>query len=296
MLLKYINDKSLEYFRDFFWKKLKMRVGIQGIKGSFHHIVATQYFGEHIELVPSLSFSEMPNLLHSKKAEVLVMAIENSIAGAILPNYALVDDHELAICGEYHLPIHHNLMALQGQKIADIKEVYSHPMALLQCHQFFKTYPHIKLIEDKDTATVAQRIQEKKLKNVGAIASTLAAKTYGLHILASEIQTIKNNATRFFILTNTQNKNSVSANKASIKFIASHKTGSLAEVLGVLSKHHLNLSKIQSMPVIATPWKYAFFADFTFENYADYYNAIKEVCSKVESIKILGEYSKNKRS
>lgn len=272
-----------------------MRVAIQGIKGSFHHIVAEQYFGKNIDLIECLSFSEMPELLHSKKAEVVIMAIENSIAGAILPNYALIDDYKLTICGEHHLPIHHNLMALEGQKLEDIKEVYSHPMALLQCHQFFKDYPHIKLIEDKDTAVVAKRIHEQQLKGVAAIASSLAAETYELEILASEIQTIKENATRFFIITKSENKSSVSANKASIKFITSDESGSLAEVLTILADHNLNLSKIQSMPVIETPWKYAFFADFIFKSYADYYNAIHKVQEKVEMLQVLGEYNKGKR-
>ena len=272
-----------------------MKVAIQGIRGSFHHIVAEQYFGQNIDLIECLSFSEMPNLLHKKIAEVVIMAIENSIAGAILPNYALIDEYQLTICGEHHLPIHHNLMGLKGQKIEDIKEVYSHPMALLQCHKFFKQYPHIKLIEDADTAIVAKRIQDNKLEGVGAIASKLASKTYNLKVIVPEIQTIKENATRFFILTNSESKNSVSANKASIKFITSHKAGSLAEVLTILAKHNLNLSKIQSMPVIDTPWKYAFFADFVFDSYADYYNAINEVKGKVETLKVLGEYNKGKR-
>ena len=175
-----------------------MRVAIQGIKGSFHHIVAEQYFGKNIDLIECLSFTEMPELLKQDKAEVLIMAIENSIAGAILPNYALIDDYKLAISGEHYLPIHHNLMVFNGQNIADIKEVYSHPMALLQCHKFFKEYPHIKLIEDKDTASVAKRIHDNKLLGVGAIASTLAAEIYDLTIIAPEIQTIKDNATRFF--------------------------------------------------------------------------------------------------
>ena len=221
-----------------------MKVAIQGIKGSFHHIVAEEYFGKNIDLVECMSFGEMPNLLYNKKAEVIVMAIENSIAGAILPNYALIDDHKLAICGEFYLPIHHNLMALEGQKIEDITEVYSHPMALLQCRKFFEDYPHIKLIEDTDTASVAKRIQDKKLNGVAAIASSLAAEIYNLQIIA---------------------------------------------------QHRLNLSKIQSMPVIETPWKYAFFADFVFDSYADYYNALDEVKEKTEALKILGEYSKSKR-
>ena len=272
-----------------------MKVAIQGIKGSFHHIVAESYFGKNIDLIECLSFSEMPKLLHTKKAEVIIMAIENTIAGAILPNYALIDTNNLTICGEHHLPIHHNLMVLNGQKIEDIKEVYSHPMALLQCHEFFKKHPHIKLIEDKDTADVARRIQENQLKGIGAIASKMAAEIYDLTILAPNIQTIKENSTRFFILTKSENKSSVSANKASIKFITGHKEGSLAEVLTILANHELNLSKIQSMPIIDKPWSYAFFADFIFKNYANYYNALNEVKDKVEILQILGEYNKGKR-
>lgn len=275
--------------------KIKMKVAIQGIKGSFHHIVAEQFFGKNIDLLECMSFSEMPDLLHRKKADVLIMAIENTIAGAILPNYALIDDEKLTISGEFHLPIQHNLMVLNGEHIEDIKEVYSHPMALLQCHKFFKQYPHIKLIEDKDTASVAKRIYDKKLKGVGAIASELAAEIYDLTILATSIQTIKKNATRFFILNNEENKNAVSANKASIKFITSDETGSLATVLTILAKHHINLTKIQSMPVIQTPWKYAFFADFIFNSYTDYLNAMNEIKGKVEMLKIIGEYTKSRR-
>ena len=192
-----------------------MKVAIQGVRGSFHHIVAEQYFGKNIDLVECLSFSEMPAVLEADKDSVMIMAIENSIAGALLPNYALIDAHKLTICGEHYLPIHHHLMALKGQKITEIKEVYSHPMALLQCHHFFKEHPHIRLIEDKDTASVARRIHEQQLTGVGAIASDLAADIYDLEILATEIQTIKNNATRFFIVTKTGNSKVVSANKAS---------------------------------------------------------------------------------
>jgi len=272
-----------------------MKVAIQGVKGSFHHIVAEQYFGESIDLVECLLFSEMPDLLINNKADVLIMAIENSIAGAILPNYALIDENQLNICGEHHLPIHHNLMGVTGQTIEDINEVYSHPMALLQCRKFFKKYPHIKLIEDKDTAEVAKRIEAKNLKGIGAIASDLAAKTYNLEILATEIQTINDNATRFFILKNDIPDKSIVANKASIKFAANNDAGSLAEILGILAKYGLNLTKIQSMPIIDTPWKYAFFVDFTFSNYNGYVKAMKEVKGKVVSMKILGEYTKSKR-
>ncbi|MBS9766662.1 MAG: prephenate dehydratase [Flavobacteriaceae bacterium] len=271
-----------------------MKVAIQGIKGAFHHIVAEQYFGKNIDLVECMSFSEMPIRLENGEADVLIMAIENSIAGAILPNYALIDEYNLTISGEYYLPVQHHLMAIKGQKIEDIKEVYSHPMALLQCHQFFKQYPHIKLVEDKDTAFSAKRVAEKGEKGVGVIASSEASKIYDLPILFSDIQTIKDNYTRFFVLTNSKDKTSVSANKASIKFQVGHQAGSLAEVLTIFAEHQLNLSKIQSMPVIEMPWKYAFFADFTFSSYADYYDVMNKIKPKVEQLQILGEYQEMK--
>ncbi len=271
-----------------------MKVAIQGIKGSFHHIVAEAYFGKNVELVECMSFGEMPVRLENREADVLIMAIENSIAGAILPNYALIDTYNLTINGEFYLPIEHHLLTVGEQKIEDIKEVYSHPMALLQCHQFFKQYPHIKLIEDKDTAFAAKRIAEKGEKGIAVIASSQAAEIYSLSVLFSNIQTIKNNYTRFFVLTNSKDKTSVSANKASIKFQVGHQAGSLAEVLTIFAEHQLNLSKIQSMPVIETPWKYAFFADFTFGSYADYYDVINKIEEKVEQLQILGEYQEKK--
>ncbi len=272
-----------------------MKVAIQGIKGSFHHIVAESYFSKDVELEECLSFSEMPKLLKANKVDALVMAIENSIAGAILPNYALIDKHHLEIIGEYHLSIHQNLMALKGQSIEDIKEVYSHPMAILQCAKFFENYPHIKLIEDKDTAEVAKRIHDKKLKGIGAIASSLAAEIYELEIVAAEIQTIKNNATRFFILDQKAAMKNTNANKASIRFTASHEVGSLGQILTEFGNNNVNLSKIQSMPVIDQPWKYAFFADLVFDDYNDYQTSLKNIASKVKTLKILGEYTKSKR-
>lgn len=271
-----------------------MKIGIQGIKGSFHHIAAEHYFGKNIDLVECDTFGQMPNLLKEKKVDVLVMAIENSIAGAILPNYALIDACELNICGEYYLPIRHNLMALKGQKIAEIREVHSHPMALLQCQKFLKTLPHIKIVEDIDTAYVAKKIKEEKIKGVAAIASTLASKLYELEILASNIQTININATRFFILNTSLNFTPEQADKASVKFITKNESGSLAEVLGILSKYDLNLSKIQSLPIIDKPWKYAFFVDFSFNNITNYKEAIEEIKEKVVRLKILGLYIKSK--
>ncbi|MDT0553486.1 prephenate dehydratase [Urechidicola vernalis] len=272
-----------------------MKVAIQGIKGSFHHIVAKSYFSEEIELVECMTFSEMPKLLVSGKVDALIMAIENSIAASILPNYALIDQYQLNIIGEYHLNIAQNLMCLKGQNIEDIKEVYSHPMALLQCAKFFENYPHIKLIEDKDTAEVARRIHENKLSGVGAIASSLAANIYDLEIIGEGIQTIKNNATRFFVLDRNEEVRFEEGNKASIRFTASHEAGSLGGILTAFGNNNVSLSKIQSMPVIETPWRYAFFADLIFDKYEDYENSLNDIAPLVQSIKIIGEYKKSKR-
>ena len=164
-----------------------MKIAIQGIKGSFHHIVAVKYFGEAIELEECLSFVEIPELINKGLVDGAVMAIENSLAGSILPNYALIDEFELNIQGEVHFPIHHHLLGLEGQGLTDIKEVWSHPMALLQCQKFFRKYPEIKLVEESDTAAVAKLIQEKKLRGIAAIASKQAAKLYGLSIIENEI-------------------------------------------------------------------------------------------------------------
>ena len=274
-----------------------MQIAIQGIKGSFHHLVASQYFGEDISLNECMSFVEIPELLNTDKVNGAVMAIENSLAGAILPNYALIDEFNLTIHGEVHLPIHHHLMGLKGQKLEDIKEVWSHPMALLQCRKFFRSHPQIKLIEATDTAEVALQINQNKLKGIAAIASKKAANIYDLEIIADTIQTRKHNYTRFFILKKKNGnlaENSL-ANKASLKFITKHKTGSLAEVLQTFANFNLNLTKIQSMPIIDVPWQYAFFADVIFDDYAIYQNALKNVKEKVSSLKILGEYKQSKR-
>lgn len=271
-----------------------MKIAIQGIKGSYHHIVAENYFGSEIALQECMTFAEMPDLVLEEKVDYAVMAIENSIAGALLPNYALIDESELVIVGEYYLEINHNLMGVQGQGIEDIKKVYSHPMALLQCRSFFKDYPHIKLIEDVDTADVAKRIHENGLKKVGAIASTRAAEIYDLAIVAAEIQTIKKNFTRFVIVQKKDKTDDRTATKASLKFVLKHESGSLGEVLMLLAEHKVNLSKIQSLPIIDRPWEYAFFADLVFEDYQEYKNALADIKSKVSSLKVLGEYKDNK--
>ena len=272
------------------------KVAIQGIEGSFHHIVSQTYFEEAVEVQSYLSFSEVVESLISKTSDVAVMALENSIAGSIIPNYAHINDQDLHITGECFLEIQHNLMALRGQSIQDIKEVFSHPMALLQCKEFFKQYPHIKLIEDTDTAEVAKRISKNQLQGVAAIASVEAAHLFGLEILAKSIQTIKHNETRFVVVERTpSSQNSTTINKASVKFLLDHKRGSLAAILNVMSDCNLNLTKIQSLPKIDTPWKYAFFVDITFESYSDYEKGKAIMKLIAEEFKILGEYKNAKK-
>jgi len=272
-----------------------LKIGIQGIKGSNHHQVAMDYFDEPIELVECLSFHGLVDELLNKNADKGVMAIENSIAGSIIPNYALVYDKQLHIIGEHYLNIHHNLMAYTGQTIDEITEVRSHPMALLQCREYLKTKPHIRMVEDVDTAETAKQIHDKQLLGVAAIAPKMAADLYDLEVIATDIQTIKNNSTRF-IIVKTKNKElpRIEINKASLRFVTDHKRGSLATVLNVMSDCNLNLTKIQSLPIIETPWKYAFFVDVTFEIYDNFAKAKSLLEIMSEDFRVLGEY-KNAR-
>ncbi len=286
------------------------RIAIQGIQGSNHYIVAQKYFEKETSIKECLSFDALVQAVVSEECSHGIMALENTIAGSIIPNYALIDQHNLTISGEYYLNIHHHLMALENQQTKDIKEVYSHPMALLQCKEFFKQHPNIKLIEDVDTADVAKRISEQQLQHTAAIAPKIAADIFNLAILEDEIQTITNNATRFVIvqkgdvssaLEMTENRSDenvtlslqkgLEVNKASLKFELDHKRGSLAAMLNVMSDCKLNLTKIQSLPKIETPWKYAFFVDVTFEDYEDYAKAKAIIEIMALEFKILGEYT-----
>ena len=271
-------------------------IAIQGAEGSNHHKVARDFYGDSIQLKECMSFDVLVDSLLNKSANLGVMAIENTIAGSIIPNYALIDKYNLHISGEEYLNIHHHLMALKGQKIEDIKEVCSHPMALLQCKEFFKKHPNIKLVEDVDTAEVAKRIANNNLKGVAAIAPKIAAEIFDLKIIEDEIQTIKDNSTRFvFVQTSTPNNGIEKINKASLKFQLDHKRGSLAAILNVLSDCKMNLTKIQSLPVIETPWKYSFFVDITFDEYRNYEKAESILKIMAEEFKVLGTYKNGRK-
>jgi prephenate dehydratase len=273
---------------------MKKKIGIQGIRGSFHHIAVENYFDKEIKLCEYLSFEDMIFSLSKNEIQYALMAIENSTAGSIIPNYALIDEYNINIVGEHYLEISHNLMALKGQSLDDIKEIHSHPMALLQCRDFLKENPSIKLVEEKDTANVAKKISNTKTIGIGAIASKLAAKIYDLNLIKEDIQSIKKNQTRFVVLKKDNNLDKLQINKASLKFELDHKRGSLATILNVLSDCKLNLTKIQSMPKIETPWRYSFFVDVTFENLDNYLKAKSIIQIMAKEFKVLGEYKNSK--
>lgn len=275
---------------------MEERIAIQGIKGSFHYQVAQECFGPDVKVDECRTFKGVIDSLLKGHSTAAVMAIENSTAGSILPNFALIDENDIRITGEHYIPINMNLMALPGQKLEDIKEVYSHPIALLQCKNYFEDFPEMKLIEDSDTAEAARRISEKQTKGVAAVAGTVASELYGLEILSAGIHSMKNNATRFLILNVGKNGNPDKAiNKASLKFELDDHHGSLASVLNILNDCNLNLTKIQSLPIVETPWKYAFFVDVTFQKYEEYQKAMAIVKVLTEEIKILGEYKNNRK-
>lgn len=275
---------------------MKIDVAIQGIRGSFHDIVAKQYFGDNISIVECQTFDNAVEQLLKEKVDTVVMALENSIAGSIIPNYALIDTYDLYIVGEHYVDVQHHLMALPNQSLKDIKEVHSHPMALLQCKDFFKAHPHIKLVEAKDTAEVAKDIKNNNRQKIAAIGSYLAAEIFELEILQQSIQTIKHNETRFAIVKRTPviNKDENIIDKASMKFELNHERGSLAAVLNMMSDCKLNLTKIQSLPIIETPWKYSFFVDVTFEDFNNYIKAKSILEIMAQDLKILGEYKNAK--
>ena len=272
----------------------KNKIAIQGVEGSFHHAVAQSYFNKFIEINCCNTFDELVSSIVKNNSNYGVMAIENSIAGSIIPNYALIDNNDLQIVGEYYYQIEHSLLALPNQDMENIYEVHSHPMALLQCKDFFLRYPNIKLVESSDTANSAKEISDNKLLKTAAIASKKAALLYDLNIIEESIQTIKNNVTRFVIVQKQSNLNESNYDKAALKFILDHKRGSLATVLNVMSDCKLNLTKIQSLPIIETPGKYSFFVDVTFESPSYFEKAQSILKIMALELKVLGKFINGK--
>jgi prephenate dehydratase len=274
--------------------KTNKKIAIQGINGSFHHEAATKFYDETVAIVSCNSFEEVAKTIRIENADFGIMAIENSIAGTLIPNYAIIDRDNFWICGEQTIEINQHLMAAPDQTILDIEEVYSHPIALLQCMDYLKEYPHIKIVEYKDTAEAAKKIKDQNLKKVAAIASAKAAELFELNILIENIQTVKNNQTRFVVLSkNKQKINKKEVNKASIKFVLKDTPGCLATVLNIMNNASLNLTKIQSLPIIEAPFTYSFFIDFEFKKFKHYKKSEKLLKLITQEYKLLGIYKKN---
>ena len=269
-----------------------IKVAIQGVRASFHDVASRKFFsGRTIEPVECASFPILCEKLAKKEADVALMAIENTIAGSILPNYSLLEKYGFKIMGEVYLRIEMCLLGLPGQALSEISKVQSHPMALLQCTDFLSTLPGIQLVEASDTAESAAEIQSKKLKGIAAIASKLAGETYGLHCMAQNIETDRSNYTRFLVLTRAEAyQRPENANKASYRFEAEHRQGSLVNALSLLAMHEINMTKIQSVPILGKPYQYGFHVDVEWTHENDYQNAIQALKNKTLNLIHFGDY------
>jgi len=272
---------------------MSKRVSIQGYEGSFHQVAAQLFHGKKVQVIPCDTFRDVVRVASSKKeSEGGVMAIENSIAGSILPNYNLLQKSNLRIIGEIYLQIRQNLLVNPGVQLEDIHEVHSHTMALQQCYDFLDKYKW-KLVETDDTALSAKAIHQHKSKHIAAIASKLAAELYELDILAPNIHTMKNNYTRFLMLEREESAEPVEgADKASVTFHTDHSKGSLVKVLSRIAEGGINLSKLQSFPIPGTDFKYAFHADMEFDDRDQFDRVLKEIEPLTEAVKVYGVYKR----
>ncbi len=275
---------------------MKKRVTIQGVAGCFHEAAAKEYFAdESIDIIPCETFPILFDKLKYDASLLGIIAIENTIAGSLLQNHELLRQSNLSIVGEQHLYISHVLCALPGQTIDQLTEVNSHPMALMQCEQYLLRHPNLKMVETSDTAGSAQYIAENQVKGHAAVCGRYAAELYGLNILDEDIQTNKRNFTRFLIVADPLEAEELTKNKtidkASLVFTLPHTHGSLSKILTIFSFYDINLTKIQSMPIIGREWEYRFYIDVTFDNYMRYKQSIDAVRPLLNEFKILGEYN-----
>ena len=270
------------------------KVAIQGYSGCFHEEAARRFYagiGEDVlQIVECDTFDGLYSAMDSHKADSAVMAIENTVSGGLIPNFDLLRKNPQRIKGEVFLRIEQNLMALPGQKLEDIKEVRTHYMAINQTREFFKQWPRIRLVESEDTAKSAAQVAGEGLMGVGAVASELAAKLYGLEILAPGIETYKQNFTRFLIMDPGLEVREGDIDKASLCFTLPHTPGSLAHILTILSFYEMNLTRIQSLPIPGREWQYFFYIDSKFADYLRYTQALAAVRPLIEDLEVLGEY------
>lgn len=285
---------------------MKRKVAIQGIGGCNHYIAARLFFkDDNLETIDCDTFRELAWHVVNDPSILGIMAIENTIAGSLLQNYRLLQDNRLVIVGEYKLRITHSLVALPGTALEDIREINTHPMAFMQCQEFLDRLPDVKLVEKDDTAGSARWIKENNLRDHAAICPAGAAELYGMEVLAEGIETNKRNFTRFLVLANRDAAADVlkelgvepeNINKSSLVFTLSHTSGSLSKVLTILSFYDMNLSMIQSMPIVGQEWRYQFYVNLLFSDYRRYRQAIDAILPLVDDLEILGEYMEGEQS
>ena len=285
---------------------MKRKVAIQGIGGCNHYIAAKAFFkNDSIETIDCDTFKELAEHVVKDPSKLGIMAIENTIAGSLLQNYKILKENNLTIVGEYKLRITHALVAMPGVELRDIKEINTHPMAFMQCEEFLGKLPNVKLVEKEDTAGSAKWIKENNLRDHAAICPAGAAELYGMNVLADGIETNKMNFTRFLILANKDVADDVlkelsvekdNINKSSMMFTLPHTSGSLSKVLAVLSFYDMNLSMIQSMPIVGQEWRYQFYVNLLFTDYKRYRQAIDAILPLTNDLEILGEYMEGEQS
>ncbi|MFI3331787.1 MAG: prephenate dehydratase [Rikenellaceae bacterium] len=271
------------------------KVTIQGVEGCYHEVAARRFFaGEEIGVLPCATFGKLFDAMASDKSLLGIAAIENTIAGSLLQNHELLSQSNLKIIGEQKIRISHVVAVLPGQKIEQIREVHSHPIALMQCATWLSNHPTLKAVESDDTAESAKIIAEQGLEGHAAICGEWAAELYGLEIIERAIETNRHNFTRFLILSDSATAEEYTQqeeiNKASIQFSLAHSTGSLSKILTIFSFYDINLTKIQSLPIIGCEWEYLFYVDLTFDNLERYRQALDAVRPLITDFKVLGEY------
>lgn len=291
-------------FSEILKNKGAVSVAIQGGFGAFHEVAAKKFFGSTpVEIVPCDTFSDLFEELADNKADCGIVAVENSVVGSLLQNHSSIHDTNLPIVGEVYLRIVQNLLALAGQTIDQIKEIHSHPVAIQQCHLFLNTLRKkgVRIVDSLDTALSAKKIKEENLTGIGALAGDIAAEMYNLEVIERGVESNKRNFTRFVIIAANEKLRDILQlqpgfiDKSSLCFSLAHKQGKLSHVLSVLSIYGMNLTKIQSLPIVGKEWEYLFYADLTFDDYDRYKQAIDAIIPITENLRILGEYRQGQR-
>ncbi len=271
------------------------RIAIQGLIGSFHDIAAHQFFdGEQVQLICCATFEEVFENIKRDPTVVGMLAIENTIAGSLLHNYELLREADITVVGEHKLHISHCICCLPEDSWETVQEVHSHPVALMQCRGFLANHPELKAVESEDTAGSAKYIAEHQCRGWAAICSAEAAKLYGMKILEDHIEDNKHNFTRFLVTCHPQKADFLrplqDTDKSSLVFALPHEEGSLSQVLSILSFYRINLTKIQSLPIIGHEWEYLFYVDVTYDTLTRYRQSIDAIMPLTRELKILGEY------